>query len=229
MVCVCGVCVWCVCARAGGVCSDGWFSRTHSVFLSSHHSETHESNSSDGTTPATGTNSHTHSLADRHVSLTRASVCFRVWASAADVCALVGPLPSEATETLVHGLLKRFGPLRTVRLLHYTHGVHTHTHSHSSCWVIETIKSLSVCVCRFMRRWCLSILRSSARSRTSEWTPDLTASSRFHTHTTLLTHNTQHNTHTHSHTHQNTSITHIHTSQHSHTHTRSHSRSSHTH
>lgn len=41
------------------------------------------------------------------------------------MCVLyVGPLPSEATETLVHGLLKRFGPLRTVRLLHYTHGVH---------------------------------------------------------------------------------------------------------
>ncbi|KAK2909566.1 hypothetical protein Q8A67_005403 [Cirrhinus molitorella] len=41
------------------------------------------------------------------------------------MCVLfVGPLPSDATETLVHRLLKRCGPLRTIRLLHYTHGVH---------------------------------------------------------------------------------------------------------
>ncbi|XP_050972141.1 RNA exonuclease 5-like isoform X2 [Labeo rohita] len=41
------------------------------------------------------------------------------------MCVLfVGPLPSDATETLVHRLLKRCGRLRTVRLLHYTHGVH---------------------------------------------------------------------------------------------------------
>ncbi|XP_073697779.1 RNA exonuclease 5-like [Garra rufa] len=41
------------------------------------------------------------------------------------MCVLyMGPLPSDSTESLVHSLLKRCGPLRTVRLLHYTHGVH---------------------------------------------------------------------------------------------------------
>ncbi|RXN35946.1 RNA exonuclease NEF-sp [Labeo rohita] len=45
------------------------------------------------------------------------------------MCVLfVGPLPSDATETLVHRLLKRCGRLRTVRLLHYTHGVRRPVH-----------------------------------------------------------------------------------------------------
>ncbi|XP_043113469.1 RNA exonuclease 5-like isoform X2 [Puntigrus tetrazona] len=41
------------------------------------------------------------------------------------MCVLyVGPFPSDTTETLVHTLLKRWGPLRNLRLLHYTHEVH---------------------------------------------------------------------------------------------------------
>ncbi|XP_051760287.1 RNA exonuclease 5-like isoform X2 [Ctenopharyngodon idella] len=41
------------------------------------------------------------------------------------MCVLyVGPLPADGTERHVHKLLKRCGRLRTVRLLHHTHGVH---------------------------------------------------------------------------------------------------------
>uniref|UniRef100_A0A9J7WU30 RRM domain-containing protein n=2 Tax=Cyprinus carpio carpio TaxID=630221 RepID=A0A9J7WU30_CYPCA len=67
------------------------------------------------------------------------------------MCVLyVGPLPSDATETLVHRLLKRCGHLRTVRLLHYTHEVHAEVvfvHLEGAQLALEHLNGLQINGC----------------------------------------------------------------------------------
>uniref|UniRef100_A0A671SWC5 RRM domain-containing protein n=1 Tax=Sinocyclocheilus anshuiensis TaxID=1608454 RepID=A0A671SWC5_9TELE len=67
------------------------------------------------------------------------------------MCVLyVGPLPSDATETLVHRLLKHCGRLRTIRLLHYTHEVHSEVvfeHLEGAQLALEHLNGLQINDC----------------------------------------------------------------------------------
>ncbi|KTF81228.1 hypothetical protein cypCar_00038846 [Cyprinus carpio] len=83
----------------------------------------------------------------RHRCSSDREVCERLQ----QMCVLyVGPLPSDATETLVHRLLKRCGHLRTVRLLHYTHEVHAEVvfvHLEGAQLALEHLNGLQINGC----------------------------------------------------------------------------------